>query len=94
MMEEVAVPVAYDGGHTPASSSSPVSEDETLACLVVEMGPNAKVRAAAAAARGGWGVVVGGERSLVVVPKVGSQGRNPKDCKGLPVEGKGGQHQG
>ena len=63
MMEEVAVPVAYDGGHTPASSSSPVSEDETLACLVVEMGPNAKVRAAAAAAaaaaRGGgewwWG---------------------------------------
>ena len=85
MMEEVAVPVAYHGGHTPTSPSSPVSEDETLACLVVEMGPNAKVRAAAPpGCRCGGG---GGEGSLVVVPKVGSQGRNPKDCTD-------GQHQG
>ena len=43
MMEEVAVPVAYDS-QTP--SSSPVSEEEILACLVVETGPKAKVRAA------------------------------------------------
>ncbi|CAL8301759.1 unnamed protein product [Boreogadus saida] len=39
MMEEVAVPVAYDS-QTPLSS--PVSEDEVLACLVVETGPKAK----------------------------------------------------